>query len=34
MALLKIGNRQSDQVVEQAGADLVVQDILHNKHDQ
>ncbi len=34
MAFLKIGNRQSNQMVEQAGADLEVQDILHHKHDQ
>ena len=34
MPLLEIGNRQPDQMAEQTGANLKVQDILHNQDDQ
>ena len=34
MPLLKKSNRQPDQVVKQAGADLKVQDVLYNQNDQ
>ena len=34
MALLKIGHRQPNQVMEQSSTDLEVQDVLHHHHDQ